>query len=354
MKKIILWLWLLTKRQLKSVLFLMLLLIVPLTSFVVSQTESFKEAAVNRVALYRCDDDLAAQNTISELTEVESAYDFYLCESKEEVYDAVLKGDAVCGYIFNENISELIKKGEYKDHITVVKNKDDILANMVNEVVFAAYFEEFTRQIMVNYIMENEKFAHVAKEAVLQLEGAYESYVNGNGTFKVEFESLGISGTFSDTEEIESETVTFPLRGVMAVLIFMGGLLGVVNWLSDYEKGVFKTLGYDFVNLSRFFYAVIPAILLGISTVLSLLMCSQNTNLLYEILVMIIYIIAIGIVGTLCTWIFKSSILMVSVTPVIIMVSLLVCPVFIDLSPYVPVIGLVRRLFIPFYYMILY
>ncbi len=354
MKKMGVWLWLLTKRQLKSVFFLFLLLTVPAVAFFVSENEAFEEAAVNSVALFCCDDDDVAGRTVELICDMESGYDFYVCASKDAVYDAVRNEEAVCGYIFNENISEMIVAEKYNDHITVVKNKGDLVSDMINEVVFSAYFKEFTRLVTTEYIRGNEKFDLVEEEAVLQVNGAYDIYVDGNGTFKIEFESLGVDGDFANTETIEGNTMTFPLRGVMAVLIFMGGLLGAVNWLSDSEKGVFKTLGYDFVNLSRLFYGMIPAGLLGVSTVLSLILCGQSVGLGREILVMFFYVVAVALFGALCTYIVKKSVVMVSVMPVVIMAALLVCPVFIDLSVYVPAVGLVRNIFLPFYYMIMF
>ncbi len=354
MKRMCLWLWLLTKRQLKSVLFLILLLAVPAVTFFVSENQVFSEASVNGVALFCMDDDPVALKTVELVCSMDSGYDFYLCDSKDAVYEAVLNEEAVCGYIFNEDISRLIVEEKYNDHITVVKNRGDLVSDMINEVVFSAYFKEFTRVVTIDYIRNNEKFDAVFEEAIAQFNGAYDIYVNGNGTFKVEFESLGIEGDFSNTEAIDGGAMTFPLRGVMAVLIFMGALLGAVNWLSDSEKGVFKTLGYDFVNLSRFFYCGIPAGLLGISALASLLLGGQSVGAVREMLVMAGYVAAVLAFGALCTVFMKKSSVMVSVIPVIIMASLLVCPVFIDLSVYVPAVGLVRKVFLPFYYIIMF
>lgn len=352
MKKVLLWFWLLTKRQLKSVFFLILLILIPLLSWIVSGMDSLKEEQVNRVALFTRDEDEISMAAVSDLLSGSDCYEFHVCGSEEELMEEVRTGKSECGYIFNDKISERIEKEKYKECIIIVRKENSILADAVSETVFASFFKEFCRKTAIDYVKNNEKFAGMDPEGLIQLEGTFENYLIGNGTFKVEFEMLGEESSFAKTQIIETQAMSFPLRNVMAVLIMAGSMLGVLNWLLDREMGVFAPMRHDFICLSRPLYVFIPSALLGISTIFSMIAIGENSSILHEILAMLFYVILLTIVGTFCCYFLKKSFTVISAMPVLIIASLLVCPVFIDLSLYLPVIGILRKIFVPYYYMI--
>lgn len=354
MKKIGLWFWLLTKRQLKSVFFLMILILIPLSSWTASRMGDLSGEQNNRAALYARDDDEIAAGTIEDLLASVDCYEFYLCDSEDELYEQVRTGKAECGYILNEGISQRIEKGKYKECIIVVSKTDSLLTDIINETVFSSFFKGFAKKIAMDYVSSDEKFALMDPEGFAQLSGTYDQYMNGNGTFKVEFEMLGDGNSFAQTKVIETKETTFPLRNVMAVLIMAGGMLGVLNWLTDREKGVFAPMRYDFIRISRLLYVFIPSALLGISTILSMAACGENVSFVHEIAAMLFYLVILTVFGTLCCIFMRKSYTIVSMMPVIIIGSLLVCPVFIDLSVYLPVIGIFRKIFVPYYYMMLF
>ena len=354
MKKIALWSWLLMKRQLKSLFFLLILILIPIVSFIGSRKEALSKEQETKVALFARDDDVVACASIEDLLAMDSGYTFYLCESEEELISQVRSGDAECGYIFDENLSEKIKKEKYKENIIVVQKSNSMLANLINETVFSAFFKQFTKITALNYVANNEKFAAMDPEGFLQLEGAFEQYTKGDSVFKVSFEMLGDGESLDETEVIETKAAHFPLRNIMAVLIMAGAMLGVLNWLNDREKGVFAPMKRDFILVSRPLYILIPALLLGVSTIVSLMACGESVFVLREILGMILYVLLLTILGMVCCLVIKKSFTIISAMPVMIMGSLLVCPVFIDLALYIPVLKWVRYFFVPYYYMIMF
>lgn len=351
MKKIGLWCLLLTKRQLKNTMFLIILLLIPITAFVTSQMEGFRETEDIFVALYARDYDEMAANTIKDLLEDTDVYHFYICNSEEELMEEVQKGRAECGYIFGENITERVAKEKYKNNIIQVKKNSSVIADSINETVFSSFFKFFTRETILNYVKSNEKFAEMDSEGLLQLDGAFSSYLNGNHTFHVEFKEMGGRDDFSEAETIETEEAAFPLRNIMSVLIMAGAILGVLSWLTDREKGVFAPMKYDFVTISRPLYVLIPTILLAVCSLCSMAASGTMTFWVREFLVMAAYVFLLTAAGVLATCVVKRSIWIISAFPVLIIGSLILCPVFIDLSVYLPGIQYVQRLFLPYYYM---
>lgn len=353
MKKVGLWCLLLVKRQLKNIFFLFILVLIPVMAFISARIDGFQESEEIRVALYARDEDELAADTIRDLQEDTDCYTFYLCASEEELMQAVHSGEAECGYIFAENISERVAKEKYKNNIIQVKKSGSLLADSVNETVFSAFFQYFTREMMLNYIKGNNKFSRMDPEGYIQLDGTYDYYLNGNGTFRVEFKMLGDGKDFSETETIETQEMTFPLRNIMAVLIMMGTALGVLSWLTDREKGVFAPMKYDFVKVSRPLYAAIPTTLLGICALCS--MAAKNlTAPGKELAVMAGYVVLLTGAGVLATYLIRKSTWVISALPVLMIGSLILCPVFIDLSVYIPALKYAQKLFLPYYYMIMF
>lgn len=354
MKKIGLWCWLLTKRQLKNIVFLLILLLIPVTAFITARLDGFQETEEIRVALYARDDDKFAEDTINDLLKDTDCYVFERYASEEELVQAVKTGKAECGYIFAENITNRVAKGKYKNNIIQVKKANSFIADSVNETVFCSFFKFFTRQMMLNYVKDNEKFAQMNPEGFLQLDGTYDYYLNGNGTFRVEFMLLGDGKDLSVTETIEAGNPAFPLRNIMAVFIMTGTALGVLSWLLDREAGVFAPMKYDFMKISRILYTAIPTVLLGICALCSMAAAKTMTFYVREFLVMMGYVMVLTAAGVLATYIIRKSTWVVSALPVLMIGSIILCPVFIDLSIYIPELKYVQKLFLPYYYMIMF
>lgn len=354
MKKIFVWFCLICRRQLKSKIFIFLLVAVPFAAFAVSNMEEFGEKPDNYIALLPADDDENALNTINALINNTNGYDFYLCGTRDELMDDVRSNKAECGYIFNENITDMIKNGTYKKCITVVYRENSILKNTVNETVFSEFFKYFSKVFVMDYVEKSEEFAGIDSGYMELLEGTYDKYLNGAETFGVIFEELGDGEDFSDTQVIEGGNVTFPLRGVMAVLAMAGMLLGVLAFDADREKGVFCAMPYNFINTARAIYVIVPSIFITASMVISVFVSGNSEGICKEIAAAALYVILLAFAGVIVSFILRRSFFVAVFLPLSVMLALAVCPVFIDIAQYVPQMGVLRYIFVPYYYMVMF
>ena len=71
----------------------------------------------------------------------------------------------------------------------------------------------------------------------------------------------------------------------------------------------------------------------------------------YEILKMMGYVVLIVAFVLVLTMIIPDSRLMVSVIPVLAVASLILCPIFINVTTIMPVAKYLSRLLIPYYYL---
>lgn len=353
MKKFVLWSWLLTKRQLKSIYFLIVLMLIPLAAFIIGKLPEDTDEGMAKIALYSVEDSDVAANTTALLLE-NDCYEFYICDSKEAVINDVATGMAECGYIFNEDIESRIKAGKYKGLISTVSKSNSIVAGMANETVFSQFFKEATSIIMINYVENEEVFDAMHIEGIEQLKGAYDSYTLGEETFNIEFEMIGKDGDLEDTKIIEASNDFFPLRNFLAILVFVGGMLGVVNWMEDMEKGVFNAMSCKTIVTGRFTYGFVPCMLIGISMLVTLIVTGNSEGLIKEVLYMAVYIGMITVLGVLITYVIKASNIFGAMVPLIAIAAVFVCPVFVDLSMSIPAIKIIRQFFLPYYYMTMF
>lgn len=112
MDKIVLWFFLSCKRQLKKPFFLILLLILPAGVWMFHKAEEESSGKIS-IALYM-DGDEWNEKVAETLSEGEHSFEFYQCETLQELQDDVAGEKAECGYYFPTGFRELLKEGGYR------------------------------------------------------------------------------------------------------------------------------------------------------------------------------------------------------------------------------------------------
>jgi len=96
---------------------------------------------------------------------------------------------------------------------------------------------------------------------------------------------------------------------------------------------------------------VIPTLLFAISSLLTIYLANVQVSLWVELKSMILYILLIIVFCSLLSYIIRKSSLMISLIPIFIIGSLVLCPVFINIATFLPVANILNKLFLPYYYL---
>lgn len=370
MKRILFWFWLLVKRQLKAPAMLAFLIGIPLVSFLVTRIPAFSENSVVRVALCSEDGDEIAESVIEQLVSGNYAVEFYSVAGKEQMVEAVMSQSADHGYYFTKNFTDNLKNGTYEGNIVIFSNSAGFLEAVTKEVVFSEVFKKLAGQIAIDYILQDDMFYGVRQEAVSIIEKQYEEYGKNGQTFYIDFDTIDGAGDVAADEavgengntdkqggsqavrvETEKSGTTFPIRGVLAVMVFVAGLYGGVWWLSEKKKSVCAGLPQNTALAGSFIYITVPTVLFALSSEAALAVTGTGVYP-YEFLKMFVYVAAIVLWVWLFTMVVRSSRVMVTAIPVFVITSLVVCPVFVNLTAVVPAIGYISRLLLPYYYIV--
>lgn len=407
MKSIGIWFLLSCKRYLKRVSFLLILLVLPAVTFFVRGLEK-KEGQEVRIAV--CVEDAGEREETkpkdeagggrmeheepdipleTELLEAltgdkadgeESLFRFYRCESEEEVKARVASRRAECGYVVSRDLRRKLDEKDYRRCIRVYSAPSTVLSSLSTEVVFASLMKLYDREIFLDYVTEAEVLLEMVPEEVPEalfqeerpvtegqapkehegLEGAagrlkalagqlYDKWLNNGSTFRFAYhygerEGTGAAG---ETENL----MVFPVRGIVAVYLFLTGLYSAVMLGSDERKGLFAPLPPGKRWACRLAVLAAPVFLGALSALAALKSggCVQNGVL--EIRVMAFYVLAVCLFSYGAKALCRKPQVLCCLIPVFLVGSLLFAPVLVDIRQFFPSLGWIEKLFLPSYYL---
>lgn len=347
MSKTFLWFLLSCKRVLKRPFFLLLLLLIPAGMWLFHETGT-KGADKIVIALYT-EGDAWNESVAEELINSGSSFEYYRCASGEELIEDVMSGRAECGYIFPAGLFEKLQKGTYKRAVTLVTSPSTVAAKLASEAVFAGLFRVYGVNLLEGYAEKGEPFQDFQKDAVWEeLNPLFHDYLTNGSTFAFEYAT-------EDGGVIKQDTVkaVFPVRGIVAVFIFVMGLAAAVTAGEDEQNGLWRAVNNGRKQLYMAAQIAAPVFLSCLSAMACLYVSGSSRGILKELSVLVLY----GFLIILFSWflqrLLKNPLLLSGLIPFFIIISLVVCPVFADLSIFVPAFKELRFLLPPAWYLVM-
>lgn len=346
MKLLMTWSILIGKRLCKKPLFLFSLLLIPLLAWSLQLCMHSKEGAL-KVAVYT--DSTAADSLENRLidrlsTLSSSAVTFYRCSSEAELRQDVDNNNAGCGYIFPKQLDELLAEHitSYKPVITIYRHKDEVTSRLVDEVVYSQLYSDYSYKLVRQHI--RKQTGSVDEEALSRL---YESYRTGYTFIRYEYAD-GTKNTVLSNKT--GNYMLFPLRGMTAVFILLTGLLGTLFWQIDKERQVFVWLKTN-THRIKLLYLWIPTLLGGTLGIITIAISGLGSSPIREITAMLCYTIAVVGFCDFVSSLTSRSTTIPAIIPIATVGSILLCPVFTDLTKLLPIIRPLRHLTPVSYYL---
>jgi hypothetical protein len=343
------------KRLFKKPLFFLLLLSLPIGMRLFWSAEKESGGTIS-IALYTDGDDFNEQAADALIREAQS-FDFYRCGSEEALRADVAAGRAECGYCFPAGLKERLNAGDYKRAIRVVTSPSTVASGIASESVYAGLFSVYGRELLRQYAVSGEAFA-AAREIVTaegiweELEPLYDAYLENGSTFAFAYETVA-GAAVEETQALAS----FPVRGMGAVFILVMGLGAAVTAGEDERRGLYLAMtgaGKTACQLMQIGAAVSFA---ALSVLTSFAVSGSLPGpcgpgaLFREGAALALY----GASAAVFSWglltVVKKPQAIAGLIPFFILGSLAVCPVFADLSRFIPVIKIIRWGFLPWYYL---
>lgn len=336
---------LLCKRQLLQPAFLLLCLLLPIFCTLISRLEQ-DSSAVIRIGLYAEAPETFTDACFSALASEQAALSFVVFSDEEMMRKQVMRGELDCAYRFCKDFHDRLLNKNYKKSILCYVSSGTVTKDLSTEVVFSAVFKQFGSDILNGYVKESDlSFSRKDNITDTKLTELYEKYLNGGQVFSLEYQYLNSYADADDaTQAYPTTAVTMPVRGLIAVFLFVSGLSGGVIWLQDREKKL---------PVSAISTILIPLLFMGISSCITLALTREAGHWGWELFTLGIYVLLIcAFIRVLLLFIKRPVILSASI-PVLTLGSLIFCPIFINLAALLPFFEIMEKFFLPYYYLLL-
>ncbi|MEF9939010.1 MAG: ABC transporter permease [Clostridium sp.] len=346
MNKIGTWFYFSCKRQFKRPAFLIVLLLLPIGMGLFHRAETGGSNQIS-IALFTEQDEWN-ESVAAELIREEHSFAFFTCDTREELSRAVASGKAECGYVFSHGLRDKLEDNTYKRSITVVTSPSTVAEKLASETVFAGLFRVYGRELLKEYGEEGDAFKTIQGDVWTELEPLYDKYLNNQSTFSFEYATV-------DGGIIEKDTVKaiFPIRGIAAIFILIIGLTAAVTVGEDRDRGLFMTVSRRQKMACMMAQLTAPVAFACASAFFCLLFTGTSAAIGKEIIALFLYGILTIVFSYLLLRIVKNPLVLAGMIPFFTIGSLVICPVFADLSVFIPALRTIRYFFLPYYYLTL-
>lgn len=338
------------KRCFKKLSFILLLLAIPVLCLLLKNTAKSGSSSITAGIFIEQESPLALQIS-NNLTGRYDSVKFELCGDKETLINRVTNGTYECGYVFSEDFDEKLLNKKTKKIVEVYISPKTLTSALTNEYVFSELFVEYAFRELVDYIEMDTVFKNKDLSDISNtLRPIYDDYVNGDETFSFRYINPK-EGSVEDTA-LFSSYLLLSVKGVIALLIMFAAFIGTLNLYKDNKAGVFyafKGINKTFAKMSEIFSVTLSAALSGLVTIYA---CNLSDGFVTEVLRMFVYALICTVYCYVLYKLIPNQYVFSAFIPILILGSIIFCPIFIDVSEILPFVKYISWLFLPKYYFI--
>lgn len=284
-------------------------------------------------------EDPMAEAIAAGLSQRESVFEFIVFEKESELRKALETAEIESGFLFSEEFEEKVKKGCSKELITFLRTPFSAKGTVAKETLYAVFLEKYGEEILLDG--RKEIYEEDRKDLVPFLLERNAEYLKSEEFFRTEVEAIPVQET-SDKEEL---TDIYPIQGIMGIFLFVllwmtfgrrfeGNGRGICLALDRKKQKRFEYLGY----LAA---VTIPSVT-GIGVVMAV---GESRGVVIELFRMFLLVFIgalwVSIVGG---W-FRSSMALSAWVLAFVVIQLVLCPVLINISAYLPAVDYIKYLF---------
>lgn len=332
------WCLLLNKRFLKKPAFLVILALIPLLLLSLRGVTAVPGGKVNVVLCPAEGDGGYSQGVVDELMGANSVIGFRVCDDPERARAMVIDGDADAAWIFRADApAQLARYGEGGRGVavTAVERENNVFLAYAREKLYAALFPRLSHAYVAAFLWE------ITGDDTLTGETLDAYYPEKDAPLEL------IEFSFAGAEERGTDDyLVSPARGLLAVLLMLGGMAAALFLAQDRDAG-------DFVLVSRrarpwlaAAYVLLPVLDLALAVYAALALSGLMTSWPYELLLLLLLAVSGAGFAALVGRIFRSP-RRIGVAALLLTICMMtMCPVFLNSW-----INVFSYLFPPFYYL---
>ncbi len=349
MRQLLLCHFLFLKRSLKKKTFFILLISIPILCHLLNLSLKGDSPTSLRVGLYLEDNSGSAKEIANQLVSNYDSVDFEICDDLTTLKRNVVSHTYECGYVFQKDFNRKLEQADCKHMITIYASPSTIASGITSEYLFSEVFEKYAYNKMLNYL-EHDGIASPESQnySIDSIEKEYRSFLTSDETFS--FRYVNPSKGEIDTSVLRASFTLSSVRGLVALLIMFASFIGVLNLYKDDQNKIFYSFTGLYKPLAKMSEIFTITLLASASGLIAIYVCGLNERLITEILRLLIYSIICSIYFYLLYMVIPNRYVFATIIPLLIIGSIIFCPIFFDFSTVLPFIRYVSYFFVPKYY----
>lgn len=338
------WFLLLNKRLYKKVTFLLILVLIPVLVMGYGAVAR-EESGVLTVALACEGEDPTATQIMQELKDGSNLIRFVICDDPETARAMVNGQRADAAWIFEDELEEAIYRfaldpARKNAFVQIIEGESTIPLKLVREKLSGVLFARTSRAYYLDYLRQNvPEVKDATDEELLRY---YDDFASEAKFFEFAY----LDGEIREEDAQSASYLLSPVRGLLAVVIVLGGLAAAMYYIQDEKLGTFSLVAQNRKAPVEFGCQMIAVVNVSAVALIALAFSGLTVSLGRELVLFLLYTVSTALFCMTVRRICGSVGALGTLLPLLVVVMLVVCPVFFDLGA----LRTVQYLFPPTYY----
>ena len=286
-----------------------------------------------------------APEIIENIQASESVFTFHIYDSREKLDSDVAAGRIECGFVFDEYFDEKFESGNIRKAIEYLCSPNTTKGAVIQESVYAAFLRSYSRIILEQ--ADGQVFDNSDEARLEKMLEQNEEYIDSSYLFDTNLIKVDCRDYDDEDDETEAAANDNSVKGIAGLMIFMMMYMYAGKNLT--RRGNIKAalkrsdaVWFDFLGITA--SGIIPVFIMLV------IMCfvSRHSTGIWGVAVLsakpVGFILYSALWITCVTRLMKNRMSYYAGVIVIMVFFLMLCPVFVDLSQYLPAIRYIRIL----------
>ncbi|MBO4484422.1 MAG: hypothetical protein J5738_03445 [Lachnospiraceae bacterium] len=351
MKRMGMWILLMTKRLMKKPSFIIILVLLPVIlvmyRFIITEDD-----ATIRACIYVPEGSEEFTTKLADdLVTADFQAKFYLVDSEDDLYSDVIAGRAEVGYILPKDIRERFLTKNWDGAVTMVVSDSSQMAPFVNEFVTVVIYTDMMEEYITDYLVNRSGLTFEDGDIRPLIRESLRKHAGSGSLFDISYRDYYKNEEVSREEVMSENYLMKPIRGTVALFVLLAGLAGLVFWFQDNAEGRFKVMSHEKRPVINYGSLLLPTALSAIVGMVCIIIAGLCGNIFLEFLTMLLYVIFVTGVCEIIRVIVPNVNAVCAAIPILAIASYLCCPILIDLKKVLPVVSYLRKILPPDYYL---
>ena len=343
-KKVIIWLFMLTKKLFCRWSFLILLMLIPVALPLLNSAISGDNSIVEVALCDESESGTVADSVISELKKEKSVISYKVFETGEEAIDAVRKNECSAAWIFEadfeQKMNEYLEKESITPFVRIVEQEENVSLMLAREKLFGKLYSQVSYKIFCDFV----KTELLPDEELTdkELRAYYDARMQDDKLIEVKMIGSDEALDIEDANYLKT-----PLRGILSLLIMLCGFAAAGYFMKERKDGIYDWLSPKDRIIPAFGSCFAAVFVSAVIVFVSIYAGKLNVDFVTETVTMLVYIFAATAFCVFMTAIFKNFTKFGPILPFMMIIMLVLCPIFFSIK-FLPA---VQFMIPPYYYL---